>query len=117
MHNAHPSTVRRHVWFRARLKHLAPRLLSNAFPKKKWKQIFKKKFKKTIERADILKLTDKPVRRIYKLDIDELNAQIKTIEEEWGDIGFVPKSNIRTIQKRYSEAISKLVAYIFVCST
>ena len=43
---------------------------------------FKKKFKKPIERTDLLKLTDKPVRRIYKLDIDELNAQIKTIEED-----------------------------------
>ena len=43
---------------------------------------FKKKFKKQIERADLLKLTDKPVRRIYKLDIEDLIAQIKTIEEE-----------------------------------
>ena len=37
---------------------------------------------KTIEdgdvtREDIIKLTEKPVRRIYKLDIDELNEQIK----------------------------------------
>ena len=45
-------------------------------------QPFKKKFKKPIERTDLLKLTDKPVRRIYKLDIDELITQIKTIEEE-----------------------------------
>jgi topoisomerase-4 subunit A len=36
-----------------------------------------------ITREDILKLTEKPVRRIYKLDIDELNQQIKGIE---GDI-------------------------------
>jgi len=43
---------------------------------------FKKKFKKIIERTDLLKLTDKPVRRIYKLDIDDLIAQIKGIEEE-----------------------------------
>ena len=43
---------------------------------------FKKKFKKPIERADLLKLTDKPVRRIYKLDIEDLIAQIKSIEEE-----------------------------------
>ena len=43
---------------------------------------FKKKFKKPIERTDLLKLTDKPVRRIYKLDIDDLITQIKTIEEE-----------------------------------
>jgi len=43
---------------------------------------FKKKFKKPIERTDLLKLTDKPVRRIYKLDIEDLIAQIKSIEEE-----------------------------------
>ncbi len=29
-----------------------------------------------ITREDIIKLTEKPVRRIYKLDIDELNDQI-----------------------------------------
>ncbi len=43
---------------------------------------FKKQFKKEIIREDILKLTEKPVRRIYKLDIDELNEQIKGIEAE-----------------------------------
>ena len=42
---------------------------------------FKKKFKKPIERADLLKLTDKPVRRIYKLDIEDLIQQIKDIEQ------------------------------------
>lgn len=43
---------------------------------------FKKQFKKEITRDDIIKLTEKPVRRIYKLDIDELNLQIKGIETE-----------------------------------
>lgn len=43
---------------------------------------FKKKLKRAITREDILKLTDKPVRRIYKLDIDELDVQIKGIETE-----------------------------------
>lgn len=43
---------------------------------------FKKNFKKEITREDIIKLTEKPVRRIYKLDIDELNAQIKALEAE-----------------------------------
>jgi topoisomerase-4 subunit A len=43
---------------------------------------FKKKLKREIAREDILKLTEKPVRRIYKLDIDELNAQIKGIEND-----------------------------------
>ncbi len=44
---------------------------------------FKKQLKRAITREDIIKLTEKPVRRIYRLDIDELNAQIKGLE---GDI-------------------------------
>jgi len=63
-------------------------------------QPFKKKFKKPIERADILKLTDKPVRRIYKLDIDELNAQIKTIEQE-----------IREVKNHLANLVDYCVAY------
>src|SRR5215204_106701 len=43
---------------------------------------FRKQLKKDISREDVLKLTEKPVRRIYKLDIDELNAQIKNLETE-----------------------------------
>jgi topoisomerase-4 subunit A len=43
---------------------------------------FKKNLKRNIEREDILKLTEKPVRRIYKLDIDELIAQINNIEND-----------------------------------
>ncbi len=43
---------------------------------------FKKQLKRDITREDILKLTEKPVRRIYKLDIDELNAQIKDLEAQ-----------------------------------
>jgi topoisomerase-4 subunit A len=38
--------------------------------------------KREITREDILKLTEKPVRRIYRLDIDELNAQIRGLEDE-----------------------------------
>ena len=37
---------------------------------------FKKKLKRPIEREDILKLTEKPVRRIYRLDINELIEQM-----------------------------------------
>ena len=44
---------------------------------------FKKNLKRDITREDIIKLTEKPVRRIYKLDIDDLNHQIKGLE---GDI-------------------------------
>ncbi len=43
---------------------------------------FKKQLKRAITKEDIIKLTEKPVRRIYKLDIDELNAQIKGLEAE-----------------------------------
>ena len=43
---------------------------------------FKKKLKRDITREDILKLTEKPVRRIYRLDIDELNDQIKGLEAD-----------------------------------
>lgn len=43
---------------------------------------FKKQLKRAITREDIIKLTEKPVRRIYKLDIDELNEQIKGLEAE-----------------------------------
>lgn len=44
---------------------------------------FRKQLRREITREDIVKLTEKPVRRIYKLDIDELNDQIKNLE---GDI-------------------------------
>jgi len=40
------------------------------------------KLRRSVTREDVLKLTEKPVRRIYRLDIDELNAQIKGIEGE-----------------------------------
>ncbi len=43
---------------------------------------FKKQLKREITREDIVKLTEKPVRRIYRLDIDELNEQIKGLEAD-----------------------------------
>jgi topoisomerase-4 subunit A len=43
---------------------------------------FTKQLKRAVTREDILKLTEKPVRRIYKLDIDELNNQIKGLEAD-----------------------------------
>jgi topoisomerase-4 subunit A len=49
---------------------------------------FKKQLKRDITREDILKLTEKPVRRIYRLDIDELNAQIKGLEAEIKQVKF-----------------------------
>ena len=43
---------------------------------------FKKQLKREVSREDIIKLTEKPVRRIYKLDIDDLISQIKGLEGE-----------------------------------
>src|SRR5258705_5506145 len=43
---------------------------------------YKKQLKRTVTKEDIIKLTEKPVRRIYKLDIDELNDAIKALEAE-----------------------------------
>ena len=49
---------------------------------------FRKLFKRDIAREDVLKLTEKPVRRIYKLDIDELNEQIKSIEADIKEVNY-----------------------------
>ena len=43
---------------------------------------FTKHLRRNVTREDVLKLTEKPVRRIYRLDIEELNAQIRGIEDE-----------------------------------
>jgi len=34
--------------------------------------------------------------------------RVKSIEKEWSEIGFVPKSNIKSIQKRYADIIGKI---------
>ncbi|MBC7511092.1 MAG: DNA gyrase/topoisomerase IV subunit A [Ferruginibacter sp.] len=49
---------------------------------------FKKLLRRNITREDIVKLTEKPVRRIYKLDIDELNEQIKGLEADIKQVKF-----------------------------
>lgn len=49
---------------------------------------FKSRLKRPIEKEDILKLTEKPVRRIYRLDINELNDQIKNLEAEIEQVKF-----------------------------
>ncbi len=49
---------------------------------------FKKRLKRDIQREDILKLTEKPVRRIYRLDINELNEQIKSIEADMQQVKY-----------------------------
>ena len=49
---------------------------------------FKKLLKRDISREDIVKLTEKPVRRIYKLDIDDLNEQIRGLEEDIKQVNY-----------------------------
>jgi topoisomerase-4 subunit A len=49
---------------------------------------FKKQLRRDISREDILKLTEKPVRRIYRLDIDELNEQIRKLEIEMKQVKY-----------------------------
>jgi topoisomerase IV subunit A len=49
---------------------------------------FKKQLRRDITREDIVKLTEKPVRRIYRLDIDELNEQIKGLEADIKQVKF-----------------------------
>ncbi len=61
---------------------------------------FKKQLKREITREDILKLTEKPVRRIYRLDIDELNAQIKGLE-----------ADIKAVKHDLANLIDYAVAY------
>jgi topoisomerase-4 subunit A len=45
-------------------------------------QPFRKQLKRAVKREDVVKLTEKPVRRIYKLDIEELDNQIKNLEAD-----------------------------------
>lgn len=49
---------------------------------KAFQPFIKKLTRKQITREDILKLTEKPVRRIYKLDIQDLIEQIKNIDAD-----------------------------------
>ncbi|MEJ7739787.1 MAG: DNA gyrase/topoisomerase IV subunit A [Chitinophagaceae bacterium] len=61
---------------------------------------YKKLLKREIAREDIIKLTEKPVRRIYKLDINELNEQIKSLE-----------SDIRQVKHDLANLVDFVVAY------
>ncbi len=67
---------------------------------------FIKVLKREIAREDILKLTEKPVRRIYRLDIDELNAQIKTLEADIRQVGF-DLANLNDFTITYFENLLK----------
>jgi topoisomerase-4 subunit A len=43
---------------------------------------YRKQLRRDVTREDVIKLTEKPVRRIYRLDIDELINQIKALDAE-----------------------------------
>jgi topoisomerase IV subunit A len=68
---------------------------------------FRKLLKKDISREDIVKLTEKPVRRIYKLDIDELNAQIKSLEAEIKQVKFDLNNLVDFTVNYYEELLRK----------
>ena len=67
---------------------------------------FTKQLKRPVTREDILKLTEKPVRRIYKLDIDELNAQIKDLETQIKQVKH-DLANLNDYAIAYFEALLK----------
>lgn len=49
---------------------------------------FQSILKRQVTREDVLKLTEKPVRRIYRLDIDDLINQIKGIEADIAQVEY-----------------------------
>ncbi|MEP7280177.1 MAG: DNA gyrase/topoisomerase IV subunit A [Bacteroidota bacterium] len=61
---------------------------------------FRKQLRRDIIREDVIKLTEKPVRRIYKLDIDDLNEQIKGLE-----------SDIKQVKHHLANLVDYAVAY------
>jgi topoisomerase-4 subunit A len=67
---------------------------------------FVKQLKRQVTKEDILKLTEKPVRRIYRLDIEELNAQIKKIEAEIKQVKY-DLANIVDFAVTYYEGLLK----------
>ncbi len=67
---------------------------------------FKKLLKRDITREDIVKLTEKPVRRIYKLDIDELNNQIRGLEDDIKQVKY-DLANLTDYAVAYYESLLK----------
>ncbi len=67
---------------------------------------FTKQLRRDITREDIVKLTEKPVRRIYKLDIDDLINQIKGLDAEIKQVKF-DLANIIDFAVAYYENLLK----------
>ncbi|PWT99715.1 MAG: DNA gyrase/topoisomerase IV subunit A [Bacteroidetes bacterium] len=67
---------------------------------------YKKQLKRAITQEDIVKLTEKPVRRIYKLDIEELNEQIRALDAEIKQVKY-DLNNIVDFAVAYYEGLLK----------
>jgi topoisomerase-4 subunit A len=68
---------------------------------------FRKQLKKAISREDIIRLTEKPVRRIYKLDIEELNAQIRGLDAEIKQVKYDLNNLVDFAVHYYEELLRK----------
>jgi topoisomerase IV subunit A len=68
-------------------------------------QPFIKKLKREVTKEDYEKLTEKPVRRIYKLDIDDLQDKINKLENDIKNI----KGNISNINEFAIEYFKNLI--------
>ena len=68
---------------------------------------FRKQLKRDISREDIIKLTEKPVRRIYKLDIEELNTQIRNLEAEIKQVKYNLNNLVDFAVAYYEELLKK----------
>lgn len=63
-----------------------------------------KEYEENLKKKQVLCQELEDMAKLEKIDVD----RIKKIEAEWSEIGFVPKNDIRTIQKRYTDAISEV---------
>ncbi len=68
---------------------------------------FAKNLRREVTREDVLKLTEKPVRRIYRLDIDQLIAQINDLEKEMKQVQKNLKSLTEFAVAYYEELLKK----------
>jgi len=68
---------------------------------------FRKQLKKAISREDIIRLTEKPVRRIYKLDIEELNTQIRGLDAEIKQVKYDLNNLVDFAVHYYEELLRK----------
>ena len=69
---------------------------------------FRKQLKRDITREDIIKLTEKPVRRIYKLDIEELNDQIKGLEADIKQVKYDLNNLVDFAVAYYEEPVEEI---------